>query len=236
VRGWGCWGVGQAPRRGGGEGAAAEPLTPCLTPPAPVAPLPAGPPDPTTLPLINGKWRLVYTSRPGSASPIQRTFTGVEAFSIFQQVDLAAPTPRVNNIVDFGERFGYLIVQAEASTESRPLAGFTPRAGEGLPFGIMGKSFTYPAARRNSRIDFQFDQAAFHFTFLPFTIPYPVPFRLLGDERKVGWAARRLGGWAAAAGRWRSGGARRAGLEPHPSMLLPPPRPVRTRAGLTPPT
>lgn len=31
----------------------------------------------------------------------------------------------------------------------------------------------------------QFDQAAFHFKFLPFTLPYPVPFRLLGDERKV---------------------------------------------------
>lgn len=31
----------------------------------------------------------------------------------------------------------------------------------------------------------QFDQAAFHFSFLPFSIPYPVPFRLLGDERKV---------------------------------------------------
>lgn len=35
------------------------------------------------------------------------------------------------------------------------------------------------------RIDFQFDNAAFHFRFLPFTIPYPVPFRLLGDETKV---------------------------------------------------
>lgn len=39
---------------------------------------------PTTLPQLDGKWRLLYTSRPGSASPIQRTFTGVEAFSIFQ--------------------------------------------------------------------------------------------------------------------------------------------------------
>jgi hypothetical protein len=29
-------------------------------------------------------------------------------------------------------------------------------------------------------------QAAFHFSFLPFTVPYPVPFRILGDERK-GW-------------------------------------------------
>ena len=50
---------------------------------------------------------------------------------------------------------------------------------------LFGKSFTYAAARLNSRIDFQFDNAAFHFRFLPFTIPYPVPFRLLGDETKV---------------------------------------------------
>ena len=29
-------------------------------------------------------------------------------------------------------------------------------------------------------------QAAFYFKFLPFPIPYPVPFKILGDERK-GW-------------------------------------------------
>ena len=57
------------------------------------------------------------------------------------------------------------------------------RKGAGLP--LFGKSFTYAASRPNSRIDFQFDNAAFHFRFLPFTIPYPVPFRLLGDETKV---------------------------------------------------
>jgi hypothetical protein len=39
--------------------------------------------------------------------------------------------------------------------------------------------------RANSRIDFQFDKAAFYIKLLPWTIPYPVPFRLLGDERKV---------------------------------------------------
>ncbi|KIY95935.1 putative plastid-lipid-associated protein 12 [Monoraphidium neglectum] len=141
--------------------------------------------DPTTLDAIDGKWRLLYTSRPGSASPIQRTFTGVEAFKIYQEVDLSSDLPRVNNVVDFGEEIGYLIVQAKASTESRPLEGFTPRVGEGLPFGILGKSFNTPPARPNSRIDFQFDQAAFHFKFLPFSIPYPVPFRILGDERKA---------------------------------------------------
>lgn len=76
-------------------------------------------------------------------------------------------------------------VQAEASTDSRPLAGFTPRQGAGLP--LFGKSFNQPPARPNGRIDFQFDQAAFHFRFLPFSLPYPVPFRILGDERKVGF-------------------------------------------------
>ena len=59
----------------------------------------------------------------------------------------------------------------------------TRRKGAGLP--LFGKSFTYAAARPNMRIDFQFDNAAFHFRFLPFTLPYPVPFRLLGDETKV---------------------------------------------------
>jgi hypothetical protein len=60
------------------------------------------------------------------------------------------------------------------------------RQGAGLP--LFGKSFNYPAARKNMRIDFQFDQAAFTFYKLPFKIPYPVPFRYLGDETKVGWA------------------------------------------------
>ena len=36
------------------------------------------------------------------------------------------------------------------------------------------------------RILFQFDRAAFSFKFLPFKVPYPVPFKLLGDEAK-GW-------------------------------------------------
>ncbi|KAF6249504.1 hypothetical protein COO60DRAFT_1580714 [Scenedesmus sp. NREL 46B-D3] len=104
---------------------------------------------------LDGRWKLLYTSRPGSASPIQRTFVGVEAFKVFQEVDLTGQLPRVNNVVDFGWWLGYLKVEAEASIESRPLPGFTPRR-------------------------------AFHIKLLPFTIPYPVPFRILGDERK-GW-------------------------------------------------
>jgi hypothetical protein len=66
---------------------------------------------PTTLPQLDGRWKLLYTSRPGSASPIQRTFVGVEAFKVFQEVDLTGQLPRVNNVVDFGWWLGYLKVR-----------------------------------------------------------------------------------------------------------------------------
>lgn len=42
------------------------------------------------------------------------------------------------------------------------------------------------SVKDGKRILFQFDRAAFSFKFLPFKVPYPVPFRLLGDEAK-GW-------------------------------------------------
>jgi hypothetical protein len=69
-------------------------------------------PDPTTLPEIDGKWQLLYTSRPGTASPIQRTFVGVESFRVYQEVLLQSEEEeaRVNNIVDFGPNVGYLKV------------------------------------------------------------------------------------------------------------------------------
>ena len=35
------------------------------------------------------------------------------------------------------------------------------------------------------RIDFQFDTAAFDLRALPFKVPYPVPFKLFGDETKA---------------------------------------------------
>lgn len=38
--------------------------------------------EPTRSPLLPGRWRLLYTSRPGTASPIQQTFVGVDAFSV----------------------------------------------------------------------------------------------------------------------------------------------------------
>uniref|UniRef100_A0A0E0LKE7 Plastid lipid-associated protein/fibrillin conserved domain-containing protein n=1 Tax=Oryza punctata TaxID=4537 RepID=A0A0E0LKE7_ORYPU len=115
-----------------------------------------GLPDPTNSSLIEGSWQLIFTTRPGSASPIQRTFVGVDSFKIFQEVYLRTDDPRVVNVVRFSESIGELKVEAEATIED-------------------GK-----------RILFRFDQAAFNFKFLPFKVPYPVPFKLLGDEAK-GW-------------------------------------------------
>lgn len=116
-----------------------------------------GVPEPTGSPLIEGRWQLMYTTRPGTASPIQRTFVGVDAFSVFQEIALrGTDDPRVNNIVRFSEKIGELKVEAAASVDS------------------------------GNRILFRFDKAAFSFKFLPFKVPYPVPFKLLGDEAK-GW-------------------------------------------------
>lgn len=39
-----------------------------------------GVPAPAASPLLDGRWRLLFTTRPGSASPIQRTFTAVDKF------------------------------------------------------------------------------------------------------------------------------------------------------------
>nr|XP_016477757.1 PREDICTED: probable plastid-lipid-associated protein 12, chloroplastic isoform X2 [Nicotiana tabacum] len=112
--------------------------------------------EPTSSSLIEGRWQLMFTTRPGSASPIQRTFVGVDSFSVFQEVFLRTNDPRVSNIVKFSEAIGELKVEALATIKD-------------------GK-----------RILFQFDRAAFSFKFLPVKVPYPVPFRLLGDEAK-GW-------------------------------------------------
>ncbi|XP_078445986.1 plastid-lipid associated protein PAP / fibrillin family protein [Wolffia australiana] len=112
--------------------------------------------EPTSSSLIEGRWQLMFTTRPGTASPIQRTFVGVDGFQVFQEVYLRTGDPRVSNIVRFSDAIGELKVEAEAMIKD----------------GV--------------RILFRFDKAAFAFKALPFKVPYPVPFRLLGDEAK-GW-------------------------------------------------
>jgi hypothetical protein len=65
--------------------------------------------------LIEGRWQLIYTTRPGTASPIQRTFVGVDAFTVFQEILLrSTDNSRVANIVKFSEKIGELKVEVRA--------------------------------------------------------------------------------------------------------------------------
>lgn len=66
--------------------------------------------NPTSSPLIDGCWRLVYTSSPSTNSPIQRTFTALDNVAIYQVVNLVnrkgsflpKNLPDVSNVVCFG--------------------------------------------------------------------------------------------------------------------------------------
>lgn len=156
-----------------------------------------GEPSPSFSPLIQGQWELLYTSKsafdlrnplgkrvdgstPGleaagpalaslfgnaaakamdaSSSPIQRTVTAIDAVDVSQDITVVGTRmDRVDQYVQFGS-VGRLRLSAAASTvESSP-----------------------------ARIDFTFDLAYFESPSLPFRIPYPVPFKLLGNEAK-GW-------------------------------------------------
>jgi hypothetical protein len=95
-----------------------------------------------------------------------------------------------------------------ASTAARPIPGFVPRRGDGriLGLNLFGISQTeVPASDPDARIDFQFVDAGFDLSVLPFRIPYPVPFRLLGDEVK-GWIEVRAWVVGMEGRRWEVGG------------------------------
>lgn len=44
--------------------------------------------DAASSPLVDGSWRLIFTTTPGTASPVQRSFVGVDGFAIYQDIDL----------------------------------------------------------------------------------------------------------------------------------------------------
>lgn len=140
---------------------------------------------------------------------LQRTFVGVDSFSVFQEVFLRTNDQRISNIVKFSEAIGELKVEVcvvlscllkfleGGDSYSRSQLVWTE--GIVVYFILNGnlalwyltecKSYVPQALatiKDGKRILFQFDRAAFSFKFLPFKVPYPVPFRLLGDEAK-GW-------------------------------------------------
>ncbi len=69
-------------------------------------------------------------------------------------------------------------MRKDAAPNALPVAG--------MSFTVLHLSSDLSwVSMQNMRVDFQFDKAAFAFNALPFKIPYPVPFKLLGDETKV---------------------------------------------------
>ena len=78
--------------------------------------------NPTKSAILDGCWRLLYTSSPGTNSPIQRTFTSSDQVLIFQVVNLIDSkasflegSPDISNIVCFSD-IARLRVTALAST------------------------------------------------------------------------------------------------------------------------
>ena len=64
--------------------------------------------EPITSPLLDGTWKLLYTSSPGTNSPIQRKVTSTKGISVYQVVNLLDTTnsflpdqlPDISNTVD----------------------------------------------------------------------------------------------------------------------------------------
>ena len=148
--------------------------------------------NPTRSDYLDGVWKLIYTSSPGTNSPIQRTVTANDRVSVYQVVTLKDTKqsflpnrPVVSNVVCVGENVR-LRISALGSTVDNPLV--EPRKGDGKVFGInlFGVSSSKAPRDPTERIDFAFQEALFEAKDSLLTIPYPVPFKLLGDEAK-GW-------------------------------------------------
>ena len=141
--------------------------------------------NPIRSPLIDGVYKLLYTSSPGTNSPIQRTFTASDAVSVYQVVNInnlsesfLPNEPAVSNVVCFGDK-ARLRVTALASTTDNPRV--IPRKGDGKIFGlnIFGISKSDPPINPLDRIDFAFQEARVEFVNTDKYLPYPVPFKLV---------------------------------------------------------
>ncbi len=81
---------------------------------------------PTRSLMLEGRWKLLYTTTPGTASPIQRSFVGVDAFSVFQEIVVVNGLLRVNNIVSFGNNVGELKASSLIGCPHAPMHACMP--------------------------------------------------------------------------------------------------------------
>ena len=137
---------------------------------------------------IDGTWRLLYTSSPGTNSPIQKTVTGFSGVSIYQVINiknrsgsfLKDKVPDVSNTVVFNDLDARLRVTALASTSKDQLV--VPRVGDGsiLGFYPLVNRAHIPRAKRKNVLTLPSKRPSWEAVKFPlgFYLPYPVPFKL----------------------------------------------------------
>ncbi|GAB0496671.1 hypothetical protein MMPV_007985 [Pyropia vietnamensis] len=128
------------------------------------------------LSAVAGRWSLLYTSRPKSASPIQRAVTGVGSLDVVQELTFDGP--------------------GDSGTEG---AGADVPKGLGVTTGRLRNEVRWPGGVLyvcaaisdvdNGRLFITFDEAWAEVGIWggrTVRVPYPVPFKLLGSIA-TGW-------------------------------------------------
>lgn len=125
---------------------------------------------------LDGKWQLLYTSKSefDALNPLGKrvdgTSPGLEA--------LSGPGPASSSPIQrWLTSLPEVIIQQNIDTVAR-------RVDQWVFFDKLKLRLSASAEFDKGRIDFKFDLA--YFEFIDFRVPYPVPFRLLGNEAK-GW-------------------------------------------------
>lgn len=131
--------------------------------------------SPVTAEALNGTWRLLYTSKSAfdARNPLGKrvdgTSPGLEAFS--------GPGPASSSPIQ------RLLTSLPVEIQQNIDLG-AGRVDQLVLAGDVTLRLSASALYNDGRLDFTFDLA--YFEFLGLRVPYPVPFRLLGDEAK-GW-------------------------------------------------
>ena len=125
-----------------------------------------------------------------SSSPIQRTVTAIEGILITQEIRLTGPEPRVDQRVALNTVEGspFLRLSAAASVSESAPARVSAKEYGSMAVSICSACsaclLTLMCLYAPRQVSFTFDLA--YFQLGPLRLPYPVPFRLLGDEAR-GW-------------------------------------------------
>ena len=135
--------------------------------------------DTNDSPLLPGRWRVLYQGKPGTTT----SFFSVESWRSYLSGD--GPSP-IQNLVSGSSTVSrlYQVVEIEGETEGRVnnVVDFSPR-------GVLAIEADLEDRPQPSRLGFRFTGGRVLLRTLwngTLSLPYPVPFELLGDNAK-GW-------------------------------------------------